>query len=1004
MGVYQRFFRCFAAGATFLLALAQADAASQKKIVADFEDFGTWRMKESSGLKPGAWWPVEVGLAGSDAAKGRNDLVGELKFVFGPAGAGPFSAGFERAKMAQASGFLDGIEWEANANNQPVSLRFQIQDASNKIFTTKPVPLTGEGWRHYRIDLGADTLPGFANCKFPARLRRVTVDAAAPCEGSVFLDDLAITGRFAKRDRLSITPVYEKIAYLPGEEVTLRYRVRNVLPEAVSGTLRIVVKDFHGKELLAKEAPFSAEAAGSAEVSFPAGKFPLGAYEAALTAKAGELELKEQDHFVVMVPNAGRPNKHPMWFGIADQTSWQGDLENRRHLEWMRLLGADIDRVQIFADRFEPEEGVINEPGWRKLLQGHADAGVDIMVLYSDTPKWAHTAWKWRTPPDLGDKFETHARHLGAFLKQFPNVTYLEFWNEPDLDFFEGTLDQYLEMFAHFSKGLKEAHPSLLLTSGGVAVQHPHEKPGFSKGMYQRAGGLYDVAAYHAHGPLINTEVRHAQVVEWLKEAGLGDKRIFNTETGERSLYTADGRRRQAITLVKKVVYSKSLPNFDAYFWFTLQDYWDMDPEADDSFGLITSDNRAKPSFAAYNTLIRQLANTAPLDEAPRAPDLSLFAFRRDDGRFVYVAWPVETKSSAILWIKTPQEMEVSDLFGNTRRFAPLGGILPVSIGELPVYLSGASPSEPIRLCPPGEEFLRVPAEVRFADARKTAAIPVRLHNPAAGDLEGALVLRDARGAEIAKKPFQIPTGRDLAWDPEVIPERFAGGPSLRLDLNLHGRQGPAFTFPVRLIASYAIRKVPDLAGDPSAWPGLDGVAPLVIDRAEQVFELAYDPTTPAWKGPEDLSAAARLVHDGRGIRFQITVTDDATGPAPAKDRLWSSDDVQVAFGRADAKKFTILDLGESAEGPAVWCSEHENPGRIGEWKVPLSIKREGNVTVYDVYLPIEKLGLSPDDKNIRFTFTVNENDGKGRVRWIEWTPGIARDRSIESLGYGSLE
>jgi hypothetical protein len=61
-------------------------------------------------------------------------------------------------------------------------------------------------------------------------------------------------------------------------------------------------------------------------------------------------------------------------------------------------------------------------------------------------------------------------------------------------------------------------------------------------------------------------------------------------------------------------------------------------------------------------------------------------------------------------------------------------------------------------------------------------------------------------------------------------------------------------------------------------------------------------------------------------------------------------------------------------------------------------------VTTYDVYLPFALLGIAPADRDLRFSFLANEDDGRGRVRWIEWTPGIGRDRSLEFLSYAQLE
>ena len=995
------------AGMTLLGLALPAHAESQKKVVVDFEDFGTWRLRDSSGVKPGAWWPASVCLSGSEAAKYHDNLVGELQFAFDPAGKGPFNLEFVRQKMSTISGFLDGIEFDADARDLPVSLKFELVDGANKAFRTIAIPLSGSGWKHIRLGLNADTVLKFAECKFPARLKRVILEAAKPCEGSVLLDDITLTGTFTKKDQLSIAPVYTKLVNRPEEDITLPYRLRNARPEPLTGELQVEVRDFDGRRLLTRESSFEIAAAGSAVTSMAIGKLPIGAYEVVVTAKAGELETSLQDHFTVIVPNEGQPNQHPMWFGIGDQSSWQGDLENRRHQGWMKTLGADINRMELFPDRFEPEEGKINNEGWRKIIQGQADAGVDVMVLYSGTPAWSQAKRRWRAAPDLWPQFEGHAQRLGAFLKQFPNVTYLEMWNEPDLDFFDGTLDTYVEMFEHFNKGFKQSYPTLPITSGGVTIKHPKEKPGFSRGMYERAAGLYDIAAYHAHGPLPNNEMREETVEKWLGELGL-DKPIFNTETGDRSLYTAEGRRRQAVTLVKKVVYSKSRPKFAAYFWFTLQDYWDMDEQADDSFGLVTSDNRPKAAFAAYNNLIAELANTTPLESGLPTEDLSLFAFKKDDGRLVYAGWPNASKSSGILWIETDQSITVSDMFGVVKEYRPLGGLLPVPFGDLPLYISGARPGEPMKAAAPEKAFVHVPPEIRFHGSAKIA-IPVKFRNPTTGKLGGTLVLRGNDQREIAKSEFNLAEGEEVSWEPEVDPAdlRPEDRGTLQLGVQLAGQDGTAFSFPVRLIETYVLQKVAALGPEPGNWPVLTDTPAVTLDRPEQVVELAYDPSIPAWKGPADLSVKAQLVHDDAGVRARFTVTDNTPGRLQAKDQMFKGDDVQLAISGPAAKNFAILDLGQSVDGPVVWCSQHPDASRIGQLNVPITVTRTGAVTTLEAYLPYDQLGISPAEvaaKQVRFTFLVNEDDGKGRVRWMEWTPGIARDRTLESLGYGTLE
>jgi len=988
-----------AMGLGLLATLAVTEAASQKKVVVDFEDFGTWRIKDTSGLKPGAMWPVEIGLSGSDAAKRNQEMVGEFSFAFDPASKGPFYMSFERQKMTLVGGFLDGIEFEADGKGWPVAVRFVVEDAAKEKFRTIPAVLKGDGWQSYRIDINAETMPDFAKIKFPVRLSRVILQADQPVSGTVFLDDIALTGRFTKKDQLSVQPIYSGVTQLPDEPVKLSYRLRSARVEELDGQLRIEVRDFDGRKIHEAVKEAKIPASGWSDVSFDLAGLPIGAYEIAVTAHAGELQAAIQDHFGVYVPNNGRPNKRPMWFGIGDATTWQGATENRRHLEWMKVLGVDVDRFGLSPRRFESQRGLISKEAFGKLLQGHADAGVDVQVMISDVPGWTQTEEKWRAAADKLDLYEEHSRNLGAFLKEYPNVRYIEFWNEPDLEFFHGTLDGYLDMFRSFKKGLRQAHPDITILSGGVTIHHPREKEGFSKGMFQKGADLYDVATYHSHGPAINNERHQIQVEQWLKEAGI-EKHYANTESGERSLYDVEGRKRQAISLVKKIVTSKAVPNFDLYIWFILQDYWDMDPTADDSFGLITSDNRVKPSFVAYNALISRLANTSPVAESPGGAGLTLHAFRKDDGSYIYAGWPAASKSNGLLWVRADQKIEVSDIFGAVRKINPLGGIAPIPFGETPIYILGSS--QPLQASP--DAFLKFDAEVSVS-GEGAIKVPVTFRNPTTESLSGSLILRNSEGKTLAEKGFQVAPGQEVLWNAEVARNLATKAKEAwSLDLRFDGSDAVAYSFPIQLIETFVIKRVAELAKNPASWPPMDKLPTLVVKRPEQVIELTYDPAIAAWKGPQDLSAVARLAHDGKGIRVRIEVTDDVVGATKPKDKMFTSDDVQLAFARPDAKTFPILDVGLSAEGAAVWCSAHEDASRVGQWDVSVQVNRQGAITTYDVYLPFDKLGFPADVKDIRFAFLVNEDDGQGRVRWIQWNSGIGKDRSLEMLGHGRLE
>ena len=90
-----------------------------------------------------------------------------------------------------------------------------------------------------------------------------------------------------------------------------------------------------------------------------------------------------------------------------------------------------------------------------------------------------------------------------------------------------------------------------------------------------------------------------------------------------------------------------------------------MDPEADDSFGLVTSDNRPKPSFVAYNELIRQLGNTGRGELLKNTGELDIYRFLSSDGkREVLALWPRIGGTRHLLPLEGSGELAAVDLYG----------------------------------------------------------------------------------------------------------------------------------------------------------------------------------------------------------------------------------------------------------------------------------------------------------------------------------------------------
>ena len=982
--------------------LAQTDAPG-RLIVEDFEDVSTWRARSVRGVAADAWFAGNQYLASSQLDSRHGSYVGELKYRFADTPHGGAEIILEKERVSRFSAFLQAIEFDVNPKGHDLELSFDLEDANRRAFRTTGVSLQGDGWRMLRLDINAKTVPDFNELTFPAIIRKIRLTSKAGGTGSIFIDDLALVGRVSRAQSLGVVPATCGLYTLPGTPTSLSYRVRNATAAPVSGILAVELHDILGGPALVRSAPFTATAYGDALVTLDEGVLPAGSYVARVDATAAGLAATCVDFAAVFIPNGHRINRASMWFGIQDFNTWQGETETRLHREWLRLLGADLVRIGIDGQTLQPNRGGPACPtDLARMFDDLATDKIDAFVLYSDAfPLWTKPQPAWKGPATDLPAVAEHAAALGAALAAHPNVKYLEFWNEPDLEFFKGTLDQYLGLLETFTPALKGANPGIKVVSAGVTVQHPAEKKGFSRGLLQRPD-LFDVAGFHSHGSVADYTMRQDMVQTWMNEKGHAARPVANTEAGSRSAYDAPGALQQAATLVQKIGYAKSRPNSEFYTWFTLQDFWDMDSWADDSMGLVTCDNRPKPSFLAYNELIRRLANTRPIGDVALHPDLTAYAFEDlTDGTLTYLCWPRPGKSAARLWVTAKGDYTRFDMFGREQVMPTSAGPALVNVDRFPIYLKSSRTGDLLAPSSPTESFFEAPEFVSAASTGSTN-LPLVIRNRGQAAARLSASVRNASGEEIGRAAKLLGSGVESVLD---VPLQLAADTRFRDDnvtliIACNGDSDRQVTLPLAVHHPYPVARVDD--------PLAVAAAPTIrLDRAEDVYELAYDPFRAKWAGPDDLALSARLAHDGSSLLLDFDVTDSRHVQNQSPAQMWTQDSLQLAFQNSQGA-LTEISLGLSNAGPAVWCHESDNAKRKGLWSVPVTVNREGNHTRYSARLPLDYIGLTAPAKDepavpFRFAIVVNNDNGQGRVRVMEWFGGVARRKNPDEFGFGLL-
>lgn len=960
---------CTAACCGLLLSLGAAD----RLIIEDFSDVGTWRAWSRQNVTPGKWFGADLVLGATPDASRDDGYAGKLRFDFAdPAKTG--SIEYQRAKASQPEVFADGVEFDADARGIPGKIRFILEDTNGKRFATEPVELTGSGWKRYRSEAGRKA----EEFTPPFKLYRLRFEASRVSGNNyILIDDIALTGGVSRKRKVSIRPVLAPLATEPGKPGKTAYRLRSASEQPIEGKVTYRLFDRHDKCVVEKTLPVKLAPFGSAVTEIDLPPLAEGSYHASCEFVSGKIKTDYPDWVGVFRPNNGRNNDTPMWFGIQDTVIWNCEAENELHNQWKKQAGFDIERFGITGNRIDDGD-VNNFPAVRKFLDSYRQLGMLCCFSYTEgVPAVTQNTPKHRGAPTNSAQFRKHMDKVFGCIRPFEPVRYFEFWNEPDLDFYNGTIDEYLTALKVVHDSRNAVAPGVKITTGGVTILHPREKKNFSRDVYARGKGLYDIACFHAHGSLMNYSERQEMVEKWLGEAGV-DLPVCNTETGDRAGYAADTIRRQAETLVRKIVYAKSR-NTEFYTWFTLQDYWDMDPEADDSFGLVTSDNRPKPSFVAYNELIRQLGSTGRGELLKNTGELDIYRFLSSDGkREVLALWPRIGGTRHILPLEGSGELAAVDLYGR-----PVPAKVQYNYAAIPVedamYVS--FPAGAFRYGSAVAAQKQTVGGSAGTDAR--VELTVRNPFPQAAQVEFDGGRRSLKAAETATLPVRLPIPADARNG------IFTTEKKLRL---ASGDETLELTVPVTVNVSYPVAS------------GTKPAQELVLDTLDRVNEMSFDPNIRRWMGPKDLSCRFAMTRENGNLNLDIRVTDDRHVMNSTPDEAWKDDSIQVGFATLDGKFTEVTLSGKDGKG-AVYAHHAPDPALRNEWKVPAKVTRTGDVTHYEVSLPLAKLGI-PDKTGtlFRFSFLVNENDGKGRVRWIEWMGGIGRAKNPDEFGWGILK
>src|SRR5271168_4108745 len=189
----------------------------------------------------------------------------------------------------------------------------------------------------------------------------------------------------------------------------------------------------------------------------------------------------------------------------------------------------------------EPQKGKWDFDHLDAVVNAALQNNSEVMLLLAYTPQWASSNpdpksdWKPGSSGPLRDMndWRTYVRTVATRYKGKIHV--YEIWNEPDRpEDWTGGVDAMVQMVKEASIILKQVDPSITVVS--PSATNPNGLAWLSEFLQRGGGQSVDVIGYHFYvgkpAPPEDRIERIQKVQALMRQYGVGDKPLWNTETG----------------------------------------------------------------------------------------------------------------------------------------------------------------------------------------------------------------------------------------------------------------------------------------------------------------------------------------------------------------------------------------------------------------------------------------------------------------------------------------
>jgi hypothetical protein len=318
-----------------------------------------------------------------------------------------------------------------------------------------------------------------------------------------------------------------------------------------------------------------------------------------------------------------------------------GDTNTKKEYDYLNYMGVSWILHTFYWSSIESQQGKWNFRHYDTIVNNAKNSNLKVLGVLAYDTSWIHPDQKSHDyiPPERLPDFLNYIRMTVEHFKGRVDAWCI--WNEPNGRFWNGTTEEFVELFRQTAEVIKETDEDVILLGGAFNRSFMGLPKKMINGIFESGAMEYvDAVAFHPYELNVNRAIRlYEKFKKFVSKYDYADK-IWITEIGfpTGGLYPTRVSDREFPSTIVKICAYFAASGAKKIFWYQMFDAVNrVNTDSENFFGLVRSnEDYTSKGAEAFRLCATYFSDSICYGYSPQQYDLpksvNVFCFKQTDG------------------------------------------------------------------------------------------------------------------------------------------------------------------------------------------------------------------------------------------------------------------------------------------------------------------------------------------------------------------------------------